>query len=531
MKYFNFTKILLSGILLLSLSACNKEPADTSSAKDLLSQDKETAAFDKDYENEDIPYESPSESYKLVKAACYGNNQLVKELLEKDISIINKESFFLEEETTHTPLSCALTGTYKEGYTPKHREVVKTLLEYGVDVNQPDPSGQDPMYCTPLQLAVRANDLEIAKLLVEKGADVNLTVRAVKLNDNGTRFVSGYCRSSLEIAEKKGNTEMIEWLLSVGADKNQEANEIILQAGQEEYAEIVQLLKQAGAKQRPNSEGNCFSEVPLVQASEKGDVKEVKELLSSGVDVNARLMEDVGIDTWERNFCHTALMKAGSAEVVRALVAAGADIHALDKDGNNALMFNVWYSPNAQVVKALITAGADVNEKNKKGVSALRYATFPDGGYNADTSKEVVKQILIAGADVNAVDNEGITALMSVAYNHIFYDATTKYSDTNDLIYMLLEAGALVNASDKKGKTVLMHAINAYKDHQVSSKQDNVPPKENLEKDVLNIIHILLTAGADVNVKDKDGNTALKLAQEAGNEQIIELLKQAGAKE
>jgi hypothetical protein len=37
--------------------------------------------------------------------------------------------------------------------------------------------------------------------------------------------------------------------LSVGADKNQEANEIILQAGQEEYAEIVQLLKQAGAKE------------------------------------------------------------------------------------------------------------------------------------------------------------------------------------------------------------------------------------------------------------------------------------------
>jgi len=241
-------KLLLSIVILLSLSAC-KDSAETTSAKDLLSQDKETAAFDKDYENEDIPYESPSESYELVKAACYGNNQSVKELLEKDISIINKESFFPEEETTHTPLSCALTGTYKEGYTPKHREVVKTLLEYGVDVNQPDPSGQDPMYCTPLQLAVRANDLEIAKLLVEKGADVNLTVRAVKLNDNGTRFVSGYCRSSLEIAEKKGNTEMIEWLLSVGADKNQEANEIILQAGQEEYAEIVQLLKQAGAKE------------------------------------------------------------------------------------------------------------------------------------------------------------------------------------------------------------------------------------------------------------------------------------------
>ena len=50
-------------------------------------------------------------------------------------------------------------------------------------------------------------------------------------------------------------------------------------------------------------------------------------------------------------------------------------------------------------------------------------------------------------------------------------------------------------------------------------------------KDVMQYLNTLLTAGADVNAKDKDGKTALKLAQEAGNEKIVELLKQAGAKE
>ena len=44
-------------------------------------------------------------------------------------------------------------------------------------------------------------------------------------------------------------------------------------------------------------------------------------------------------------------------------------------------------------------------------------------------------------------------------------------------------------------------------------------------------MQILLAAKADINAKDKDGNTALKLAQEAGNEEIVQFLKAAGAKE
>ncbi len=144
-----------------------------------------------------------SKNDSLVAAACYGQNKVVKAILEEDTSAINKSK--LIDETNHTPLSCALSN-YPEKYTPQRKEVVKTLVAYGADVNKPDPSGQDPLYFTPLQLAVFTNDLETVKLLIDNGADVNL-----KSGNGGNGW------STLEKAKEKGNEEIIKLLKSAGA--------------------------------------------------------------------------------------------------------------------------------------------------------------------------------------------------------------------------------------------------------------------------------------------------------------------------
>jgi len=44
-------------------------------------------------------------------------------------------------------------------------------------------------------------------------------------------------------------------------------------------------------------------------------------------------------------------------------------------------------------------------------------------------------------------------------------------------------------------------------------------------------VQVLLEAGADIHAKDKDGKTALMIAEERGHSEIVELLKQAGATE
>ncbi|MGA2141981.1 MAG: serine hydrolase [Brevinematales bacterium] len=70
------------------------------------------------------------------------------------------------------------------------------------------------------------------------------------------------------------------------------------------------------------------------------------------------------------NYGRTALMSAANADTVKALIAAGADVNAVDKDGWTALMFAVKEGRTDEI-KELIAAGADVKAKDKFGRTAL----------------------------------------------------------------------------------------------------------------------------------------------------------------
>jgi len=77
-------------------------------------------------------------------------------------------------------------------------EIVKLFVENGADVNYRD-SGM-----FPLLIAAGGNNLEVAKFLVSKGADINMV-----------SSLSGY--TPLEVAKNKGNAEMVKYLASAGA--------------------------------------------------------------------------------------------------------------------------------------------------------------------------------------------------------------------------------------------------------------------------------------------------------------------------
>ena len=145
----------------------------------------------------------------------------------------------------------------------------------------------------------------------------------------------------------------------------------------------------------------------LINAVKAGEISAVQRMLAAGADVNSRDGDGA-----------TLLMLAaqeGDLPMVKALLDGGADVNACDERGWAALAKAVYNTEMkrgfAEVVTALIDAGANTEAAIGYGVRPLMLAA----GYG---ETEVVEALLKAGADVLARNEGGYTALMMVKQKH-----------------------------------------------------------------------------------------------------------------
>ena len=125
------------------------------------------------------------------------------------------------------------------------------------------------------------------------------------------------------------------------------------------------------------------------------------------LEIVRSIVSNKDIDVNWKNAGWTALMWAslgGHTEIVKVLVAAGANVNLQGSAGMTALR---WASGrgHTEVVKVLIASGANVNLQDSDGWTAAMGASVV--GYT-----EVVKALVAAGANVNLRGSTGITALM-----------------------------------------------------------------------------------------------------------------------
>lgn len=154
---------------------------------------------------------------------------------------------------------------------------------------------------------------------------------------------------------------------------------------------------------------------------------------------------------------------------------------------------------NSPLVRTILQHGTHPDFQDPQGETALNWAAHL--GHTA-----VVKDLLAAGADREVVGTFlQATPLLLAAYGG--------YRG----IVALLAVLADVNARDPHGATALMLALE---------------PRTTLQKSpqrMINILETLIQAGADLNLQDQKGNTALIRAAQVGNLDAARLLFNAGA--
>ena len=137
------------------------------------------------------------------------------------------------------------------------------------------------------------------------------------------------------------------------------------------YRRII-LLVAAGIASSLQAHADIDEE--LLKAAEKGQAAKVRALLAAGEDVNAVNEESGG---------YSALMlaaKNGHAEIVKILIDAGADINRSTYPGTTSLMFAAREG-HIEIVEIFLDVGADQDQLGYNGVSALQYAE--DAGHTA----------------------------------------------------------------------------------------------------------------------------------------------------
>ncbi len=196
----------------------------------------------------------------------------------------------------------------------------------------------------------------------------------------------------------------------------------------------------------------------LLEAAKIGNIYRTKNLIKHGADVNAKgrygwtalhwaadngfaeivkLLLDSGADIKATdNTGRTALHWAVTTEIVQLLLDSGADINAADNGGRTALHWAAYYG-SADIVQALVIAGADLTDND--GLTALDFV-FPRNYSNIENAIEAGKKELIA--QLGALEKEHIEK--SVELSDSLRKSLFKLSHTNnqDFLYIVLKSNA-----------------------------------------------------------------------------------------
>ncbi|CEL08510.1 hypothetical protein ASPCAL11659 [Aspergillus calidoustus] len=284
----------------------------------------------------------------LVRAAREGHTRLVELILERMAATMESDE-----------IADILRAPYlmSEAISEGHAEVVKLLIAAGAPVTH-ESTGQSP----PLSWAMYKNKSEIAKILLDSGASLDINI------DRGT---------PLWWAASHGYTEMARLILAHGApvDYVDRGERALWVAAKNGYTETVALLLEAAADVEATGQSGM---TPLHIASTMGQDKVVALLLAHGASPQtaSRLLTPGPPPPMSAPLVENALTAAarhGHLEVARLLLEAGVDTEARLLPTDTPL-FLAASGGHVAVIKLLLEKGADLSYRSKHGYTVLSCA-------------------------------------------------------------------------------------------------------------------------------------------------------------
>lgn len=435
-------------------------------------------------------------------------------------------------EGGNTPLIClARSGRLYDA---------EKIIQLGAKVNQKNRFIDD----SPLLSATDCLRFDIVKLLLEKGADPNITdntgeTALMKLNSRGPnaeQFYDIQIKIAKLLIENGANVNHV--CHAINCISSSEGSTPLLEASRYNNSEFIKFLLEKGANVNAQDKMGWS---PLLVAIKSGNYDVAQVLIEHGADVfvedklsqNQNLLDMVA-SGW--NWNQKQISDEDQVKLCNLLIDKGINADITDQNGFTPLMQAVNYG-NAKLVETLIKKGANVKAKIKGYSTPLMFLGMTEAQYDknrpsVEENERIIKLLINNGADINAVNNKGESALYIAIENNQIEAAKA-----------LIKNGADINLEMPDGTTILTKAIEKKQDELVNllisqgaktKKNSAICSNELINLAKSNEIEIsqklieLIKNGANHNCVDKEGNNLLSYAVQEKNYNLTDYLIKKG---